>query len=49
MGTYFCYTRHLDFDLEQTIIFFIAGRREYRNKGVDIFIESLQSTSIIDL
>ncbi|KAI1982409.1 glycogen synthase isoform 1 [Ophidiomyces ophidiicola] len=32
---------HNDFDLENTIYFFIAGRYEYRNKGVDMFIESL--------
>ncbi|RKO98151.1 hypothetical protein CXG81DRAFT_11100, partial [Caulochytrium protostelioides] len=32
---------HNDFDLENTIYFFTAGRYEYRNKGVDMFIESL--------
>ncbi|KAJ1552782.1 glycogen synthase isoform 1, partial [Cladochytrium tenue] len=32
---------HYDFDLENTIYFFIAGRYEYRNKGADMFIESL--------
>ncbi|KAF3912934.1 hypothetical protein AA313_de0209833 [Arthrobotrys entomopaga] len=32
---------HNDFDLENTLYFFIAGRYEYRNKGVDMFIESL--------
>ncbi|KAJ1555431.1 hypothetical protein HK096_010870, partial [Nowakowskiella sp. JEL0078] len=32
---------HLDFDLENTVYFFTAGRYEYRNKGVDMFIESL--------
>ena len=32
---------HLDFDLENTLYFFTAGRYEYRNKGVDMFIESL--------
>ncbi|EHY54302.1 glycogen synthase isoform 1 [Exophiala dermatitidis] len=32
---------HLDFDLDNTIYFFTAGRYEYRNKGVDMFIESL--------
>ena len=31
----------LDFDLEQTLYIFTAGRYEYRNKGVDMFIESL--------
>ena len=32
---------HNDFDLENTLYFFTAGRYEYRNKGVDMFIESL--------
>ncbi|EWC43395.1 glycogen synthase [Drechslerella stenobrocha 248] len=32
---------HNDFDLDNTLYFFIAGRYEYRNKGVDMFIESL--------
>jgi len=32
---------HFDFDLENTLYFFTAGRYEYRNKGVDMFIESL--------
>jgi glycogen(starch) synthase len=32
---------HYDFDLENTLYFFIAGRYEYRNKGADMFIESL--------
>ena len=32
---------HLDFDLENTLYIFTAGRYEYRNKGVDMFIESL--------
>ena len=35
---------HINFDLEQTIVVFIAGRREFRNKGVDLFIECLRST-----
>jgi len=30
-----------DFDLDNTLYFFTAGRYEYRNKGVDMFIESL--------
>lgn len=30
-----------DFDLDNTLYFFIAGRYEYRNKGADIFIEAL--------
>ncbi|KAG9307288.1 hypothetical protein G9A89_017116 [Geosiphon pyriformis] len=32
---------YYDFDLENTLYFFTAGRYEYRNKGVDMFIESL--------
>jgi glycogen(starch) synthase len=32
---------HLNFDLEQTLFFFTSGRYEYRNKGVDMFLESL--------
>lgn len=28
-------------DLDKTIYFFTAGRREYYNKGVDLFIESM--------
>lgn len=32
---------HNDFDLDDTLYFFTAGRTEYRNKGVDLFIESL--------
>lgn len=32
---------HYDFDLENTIYMFTAGRYEYRNKGVDMFLESL--------
>lgn len=32
---------HYDFDLENTIYMFTAGRYEFRNKGVDMFIESL--------
>lgn len=32
---------HYDFDLSNTLYFFIAGRYEYRNKGVDFFIEAL--------
>jgi glycogen(starch) synthase len=29
------------FDLEETLYFFFAGRYEYRNKGLDLFIEAL--------
>jgi len=32
---------NLDFDLDKTLYFFTAGRREYYNKGVDLFLESL--------
>ncbi|XP_029318380.1 glycogen [starch] synthase, liver [Cottoperca gobio] len=32
---------HLDFNLEKTLFFFIAGRYEFSNKGADIFLESL--------
>ncbi|KDQ08558.1 glycosyltransferase family 3 protein [Botryobasidium botryosum FD-172 SS1] len=31
----------IDFDLDNTLYMFTAGRYEYRNKGVDMFIESL--------
>jgi glycogen(starch) synthase len=34
---------HYHFDLDNTLYFFTAGRYEYRNKGVDMFIESLAS------
>jgi len=30
------------FDLDQTLIYFIAGRYEFRDKGVDVFINSLK-------
>lgn len=32
---------HLDFNLERTLFFFIAGRYEFSNKGADLFLESL--------
>ena len=32
---------NLDFDLDNTLYFFIAGRYEYKNKGADMFIEAL--------
>ncbi|ORY05544.1 glycogen synthase [Basidiobolus meristosporus CBS 931.73] len=32
---------HYNFDLENTVYFFTAGRYEFRNKGVDMYIESL--------
>lgn len=34
-------SRHQNFDLDNTLFFFTAGRYEYRNKGVDLFLESL--------
>ena len=38
MGHFFpCYT----FDLENTLYFFTSGRYEYRNKGIDLFIEAM--------
>ena len=32
---------NLDFDMDNTLYFFIAGRYEYKNKGADMFIEAL--------
>ncbi|XP_057180384.1 glycogen [starch] synthase, liver isoform X2 [Triplophysa rosa] len=32
---------HLDFNLDKTLFFFIAGRYEFSNKGADLFLESL--------
>ncbi|KXS20645.1 glycosyltransferase family 3 protein [Gonapodya prolifera JEL478] len=32
---------HYDFDLERTLYVFTAGRYEYRNKGIDMFIDGL--------
>ncbi|XP_064360389.1 glycogen [starch] synthase, muscle isoform X1 [Dromaius novaehollandiae] len=32
---------HLDFDLDKTLFFFIAGRYEFSNKGADVFLEAL--------
>ncbi|XP_078286456.1 glycogen [starch] synthase, muscle-like [Rhinoraja longicauda] len=32
---------HLDFDLDKTLHFFIAGRYEFTNKGADVFLEAL--------
>ncbi|KAJ2704921.1 glycogen synthase isoform 1 [Coemansia sp. IMI 203386] len=32
---------HYNFDLDNTLYFFTAGRYEYRNKGIDMFIEGL--------
>merc|ERR1712142_65490 len=32
---------HINFNLDKTLLFFSAGRYEFGNKGVDVFIESL--------
>jgi glycogen(starch) synthase len=32
---------HYDFDLDNTLYFFTAGRYEYRNKGIDMYLEAL--------
>lgn len=32
---------HYDFDLDNTVYLFTAGRYEFRNKGVDMFVEAL--------
>lgn len=32
---------NFDFDLDNTLYFFIAGRYEYKNKGADMFVEAL--------
>ncbi|KAI9228454.1 MAG: glycogen synthase [Piptocephalis tieghemiana] len=32
---------HYDFDLDNTLYFFTAGRYEFRNKGVDMLLEAL--------
>ncbi|XP_075459047.1 glycogen [starch] synthase, liver [Ascaphus truei] len=38
---------HLDFSLEKTLFFFIAGRYEYSNKGADIFLEALSRLNFL--
>ena len=38
---------HYDFDLDNTLYLFTAGRYEFRNKGVDMFIESLARESTL--
>ncbi|XP_053575102.1 glycogen [starch] synthase, liver [Bombina bombina] len=38
---------HLDFNLEKTLFFFIAGRYEYSNKGADIFLEALSRLNFL--
>ena len=37
----FVCSRHLDFNIDRTLYFFIAGRYEFGNKGADVFIEGL--------
>lgn len=32
---------HMDFNLDKTLYFFIAGRYEFGNKGADVFIEAM--------
>ncbi|RKP18936.1 glycogen synthase [Rozella allomycis CSF55] len=32
---------HFDFDLDNTLYFFSAGRYEFRNKGIDMYLEAL--------
>ncbi|KAJ2777788.1 glycogen synthase isoform 1 [Coemansia javaensis] len=32
---------HYNFELEDTLYFFTAGRYEYRNKGIDMYVEAL--------
>ncbi|MBD3313861.1 glycosyltransferase [Candidatus Woesearchaeota archaeon] len=32
---------HYNFDIEETLLMFIVGRYEFKNKGIDIFIKSL--------
>lgn len=32
---------HYKFDLDHTLLFFIVGRYEFKNKGIDIFIKAL--------
>lgn len=38
---------NLDFDVDKTLYLFTAGRREYYNKGVDLFIESLAQLNFL--
>lgn len=38
------YGHHTEFDSDNTLYFFTAGRYEYRNKGVDLYLEALAST-----
>uniref|UniRef100_A0A8C3M2G9 Glycogen [starch] synthase n=1 Tax=Chrysolophus pictus TaxID=9089 RepID=A0A8C3M2G9_CHRPC len=38
---------HLDFSLENTLFFFIAGRYEFSNKGADMFLEALSRLNFL--
>uniref|UniRef100_A0A4W3JBA3 Glycogen [starch] synthase n=1 Tax=Callorhinchus milii TaxID=7868 RepID=A0A4W3JBA3_CALMI len=38
---------HLDFNLEKTLFFFIAGRYEFSNKGADLFMEALSRLNFL--
>ena len=38
---------HMDFDLDNTLYLFTAGRYEFRNKGVDMLLEALARTLAI--
>jgi len=37
----FYFFPYQSFELDETLIFFLAGRYEFQNKGIDVFIESL--------
>ena len=37
---------HMDFDLDNTLYLFTAGRYEFRNKGVDMLLEALARTLV---
>lgn len=37
----FYFFPHYDFSLEHNLIFFLSGRNEFRNKGVDVYIKAL--------
>ncbi|XP_009075706.1 PREDICTED: glycogen [starch] synthase, liver isoform X2 [Acanthisitta chloris] len=38
---------HLDFSLDKTLFFFIAGRYEFSNKGADMFLEALSRLNFL--
>jgi glycogen synthase len=37
----FYFFSHYTFDMDQTLIMFITGRNEFRNKGIDVLIDAL--------